>query len=376
MKKDTEDLSVENVNDESYQTFVNDEETFKDGLSLYTYECQAYQTFCKDPSIKYKIDWDYPSSLHNWVESLDLTCESPAKIGLIGSIFFVGWTIGAFILPRLCVQYLIFLTFLLYFLFVSKHWLDIQIFGCVINFLIAFSINFLPESPKYLISKQQYEDARDSLRVIARINRYKGSLNLRFDKEVLDELSNQSTMNTLSGKEQIDCTSLGFFLINFQLKYLKGDFFVNIIVAQITDISGCIISGIFYQKLGIRIALVSCFLVSFSGGIFFLIFPNAVSMIPFFILLAKFGVSASFSICFLVNSTIFPTIFAGTAFGICNIFAKLVTIISPFLAEVEAPVPMAVFSTITGAVAVLSYFIQSEPQSQNVEKKKQNQKNN
>ncbi|CDW90392.1 UNKNOWN [Stylonychia lemnae] len=479
-----------------------------------TYECQADQTFCKDPSIKYIIDWDYESSLHNWVQSLDLTCESPAKLGLLGSIYFVGWAIAAIFLPRLSDifgrKYVYFISMLLhaimylgmiisrnlnltivlmgffgffslgrtsvgylymqeltptkqqtfigtflqivngsiasliaiYFLYVSKHWLGFQIFGCVTNFLIAISIIYLPESPKQLISKKRYEEARDSLRIIARFNRYKGQIDFKFDREVLDELQNQTRNNVLSGNEQsyydqgflsqsnsesrkarimrygqplndpqaepllskVDIireeqqlngtlkdlikirrhminllimicawigTSFNYYLINFQLKYIKGDFFVNVITASITDMIACFLSGILYQTLGIRVVLVSCFLISLSGGFFLLIFQNFISIIPVFILLARFGVSASFNICYLANATIFPTIFAGTAFGICNTFAKVATIISPFLAEVEAPVPMAVFCTITGVVAVLTYFLQTEPNTQKGEIKMQ-----
>ena len=81
------------------------------------------------------------------------------------------------------------------------------------------------------------------------------------------------------------------------------------------------------------------------------------NVIPVFILLARLGVSATFSICYLANATIFPTIFAGTAFGICNIFAKMATIISPMLAEVDAPIPMIVFSVVSGLACGLSFLI-------------------
>ncbi|CDW73598.1 solute carrier family member 5 [Stylonychia lemnae] len=479
-----------------------------------TYECQADKTFCKDQSIKYKIDWDNDSSLHNWVETLDLTCESSAKIGLIGSIYFVGWAVAAIFLPRLSDLFgrkwvyfysmlfhgLVYLGLILshnlnltivlmgffgfcslgrasvgylymqeltpikqqtiigtilsitgglvtvfialYFLYVSKHWEGFQIFGCATNFLIVVSIPFLPESPKYLISKNRYEDARDSLKVIAYFNRHSGEVNFKFDTEVHNELFNskidlnysvdasiaspgkltqdshervkfvQSSIlssnagcNQLQGQSVIDdklqphihkgelvkeeqqlngslkdlikirrhminllimviiwiASSFSYYLINFQLKYIKGDFFVNTITASLTEVPAYILSGILYEKLGIRIVLVSCFIISLVGGIFLLIFSNNTNVIPVFILLARFGVSATFNICYLANATIFPTIFAGTAFGICNVFAKMATIISPMLAEVDAPVPMTVFCIVSGVATVLSLFIQTAP---------------
>ena len=55
--------------------------------------------FC-NTDLYYKVDWDKSQSLHNWVEQLDLACESKTKIGFIGSILFIGWSSAAFILPR------------------------------------------------------------------------------------------------------------------------------------------------------------------------------------------------------------------------------------------------------------------------------------
>lgn len=99
-------------------------------------------------------------------------------------------------------------------------------------------------------------------------------------------------------------------------------------------------------------------------------------MIPVFILLAKFGISATFNICYLANALIFPTIFAGTAFGVCNIFAKLATIIAPMLAEVDPPVPMIVFTILSLIAGVLSIFIINEKKTITKYKKKKQKVNN
>jgi hypothetical protein len=73
--------------------------------------------------------------------------------------------------------------------------------------------------------------------------------------------------------------------------------------------------------------------------------------------LGKGGVKITFDICYLANSTIFPAIFAGTAFGLCNIGAKVATILSPMLAEIDPPAPMICFSVIALIAAFISLFI-------------------
>ena len=152
-------------------------------------------------------------------------------------------------------------------------------------------------------------------------------------------------------------SSFDYFLINFQLKYIKGDFFLNNLVTSATEIPALILGGISYQKLGIKFTLFTCFAISIVGGLCLSIWQNEVDVIPFMILGARFGVTATFSICYLANSQIFPTIYAGTVFGVCNLCAKISTIIAPELAEVDPPIPMICFCIIAGIAAALSLFI-------------------
>jgi hypothetical protein len=105
------------------------------------------------------------------------------------------------------------------------------------------------------------------------------------------------------------------------------------------------------------------FAVAIIGSILLLSLGNSnVDLIPVFILLAKSGVSATFNICYLANAQIFPAIFAGTAFGICNIGAKLATILAPLMAEIDPPAPMIIFTCTAGVAAVLSCFIVTQEQ--------------
>ncbi|CDW84608.1 solute carrier family member 5 [Stylonychia lemnae] len=326
-----------------------------------TYECQADQSFCIDPSIKYKIDWDDPTSLYNWVESLDLTCESASRIGMIGSMFFIGKNIyllsmglqtffyaailmsqslnitlvlicgfglvsfvrtsigfifmqemtpdkyktfiGSFALVSLAIVPAI---LALYHIYISKDWLPFQTLSAFTTLLVTISIFALPESPQYLISKKQYDDARKSLETIAWWNSYKGQLDFKFkdevetlqqsdeetylllgipdqdlnqykstneQNEILENISINSDTISSNGQDRIIlkdknqtkfssvkeilkqkqhacnlfimmtvwiAASFDFQLLTFQIKYIKGDFFTNILVAALTEAIACI----------------------------------------------------------------------------------------------------------------------------------------
>ena len=80
-------------------------------------------------------------------------------------------------------------------------------------------------------------------------------------------------------------------------------------------------------------------------------------MIAIVVLLAKFGLGGAFNIVFLATSKLYPAIFASTVFGICNIFARLLSILSPIIAEEKEPVPILVFLVLASIATLLSLFI-------------------
>jgi hypothetical protein len=152
-------------------------------------------------------------------------------------------------------------------------------------------------------------------------------------------------------------SAFNYYLINFRMKYIEGNIFVNSAVASTSEIVAYILSGVLYQKIGIRFTLISAFTVSCTGAIALTIWGTHKDFIPLMILATRFGVSATFNICYLANAQLMPAIFAGTAIGICNLFSKMSTIIAPLLAETKDPIPMTVFAVITGLAAGLSWFI-------------------
>ena len=55
---------------------------------------------CKDTTYSFKPDKESEGYLENWAEQMDLYCKTKVELGFIGSFFFIGTFIGAFILPR------------------------------------------------------------------------------------------------------------------------------------------------------------------------------------------------------------------------------------------------------------------------------------
>jgi MFS family permease len=60
---------------------------------------------CELDRSQFQIDWDQEDSLHNWMTKLDIICEEPYKVGLIGSFSFVGFSLGSLFISRLSDKY-------------------------------------------------------------------------------------------------------------------------------------------------------------------------------------------------------------------------------------------------------------------------------
>lgn len=51
--------------------------------------------------IPYTVNYNNHTSLHNWVEQLDLVCTPSFRLGLLGSMYFAGWTVTILFIPLL-----------------------------------------------------------------------------------------------------------------------------------------------------------------------------------------------------------------------------------------------------------------------------------
>lgn len=44
--------------------------------------------------IEYKVDYDSNETITNWITMMDLVCAPDYKIGLFGSLYFIGFFVG------------------------------------------------------------------------------------------------------------------------------------------------------------------------------------------------------------------------------------------------------------------------------------------
>jgi hypothetical protein len=94
------------------------------------------------------------------------------------------------------------------------------------------------------------------------------------------------------------------------------------------------VAGLLYGKLGMKLSFTLLFSLSVIGGICILFLGESSTFwMPFFVVLAKFGIAGGFVIVYVSTVDVFPTLFCATALGFCNFFARVLTIFAPLVAE-------------------------------------------
>ena len=399
-----------------------------------------------------RVDWSSPTSLHNWVEQLDLACEKKATFGLMGSMVFLGWMASATFAPRLSDLHgrkYFFLGFMtmqtafvagialttsvkallpLLFLFglcscgrlpIAYVYLmelmterNQKIVGPMINASIGFCMvlsTFLlthtpkstavilhvslaisvlsivvtyfliPESPKFLYATGQHHRCQEAFARIASFNGHKGAFaNVTFCEssaesapllkgkrgEARELCENKTYLRNLLIMVFTWCTlSFSYYLLNFLLKYLQGDIFMNSYAASGAEIVSKALSSPILIYLGLKALFGLTFGLGAIGALCLVLLPGASDrMTCLFVLVAKFGLSMGWVGGYMGLILTFPTTLVSTAMGCCNLASRALSMLAPMVAELPEVVPLLTILTLCAIAVVLTQFLKVAPQ--------------
>ena len=148
-----------------------------------------------------------------------------------------------------------------------------------------------------------------------------------------------------------------FYIIGFYIKYVPGDPFRNVIVISIGDALSSIAAGSISTSIGAKNTLFLSFSLAALGAVALMFaHDNATNkyIIPIFVLITRFGINSAFTLCYIITADYFPSIVQSRVFGICNLFSRFATILSPMIAELDAPLPMVVYSIVCSITMISS----------------------
>ena len=316
----------------------------------------------------------------------------------------------------------------IYTRYIYSYWVPWQAIILGVICVATIAMFFVPESPKYLVAKKRYDEARQVLLKIANVNKKKVNLNeIVFEAEVLepgfnlkhnkydmnntftslgsgDENKNQlfesSVKDSLAvigspmrrvaedrkmtgsitdliriKRHAINLALLIYMwiqntfcltMINFYTKYIKGDKYINMLANSLVEIPAYALGGILIYYLGVKRTTYIGTIISLVGGTLLIIYgnpdPDVGPKLPdyafvFIVLSAKGGILILINTTYIATATMFPPIFSGAAFGICNTFAKSVASTGPIAAELMHPIPASLFTSLTAVVLPIAYFL-------------------
>ena len=81
---------------------------------------------------------------------------------------------------------------------------------------------------------------------------------------------------------------------------------------------------------------------------------------PPLLLLAILNVQISFLVCYIYTFDYFPLEIRGNAMKWCNMTARACTILSPLVAELDDPIPIAVVMAEIGIALLCSFMLEDE----------------
>ena len=159
-------------------------------------------------------------------------------------------------------------------------------------------------------------------------------------------------------------SSFCFYIIGFYLKYIPGDIFMNTMFVSVADSVSSMITGVIAQTIGAQRTMTLAFFIASIGGLCLMVVGQDEVLIMVFIFVAKGGINIAFTLCYIISAEYFPAVVCSRVFGICNIFSRISTILSPIIAEITPPVPMVIYVMVCVFTMVCSLFLKKNEQAE------------
>ncbi|XP_059089310.1 organic cation transporter protein-like [Tigriopus californicus] len=287
---------------------------------------------------------------------------SGSQIGLVGILIMLPGPIGQIFLSALA--------------YAVQDWKAIHYWNSAFFVLAIPAYFWVPESPRWLLSKGRVERTKKTFLRGARMN-----------GKILKEEDLYTLAHTADKVENLGCLSLFgtftlvkhtliiywtwivcsmvFYGLSLNAVNLAGNIYLNFGLSAFMEIPSYIASVLFVDRLGRKTLLsISLLLAGISctcAG-----FIDVPWLITTLTLLGKFGSSAAFAIVYLYTAELYPTAMRNSAIGTSSMMARFGSLCAPILANLT---PLSLPMSIMGLAAIvggLLVFLLPETLGQNM----------
>lgn len=290
-----------------------------------------------------------------------------------GILHECGYSIGYFLLP-------IMYYFLADYRIIQASLTSLQVVSLIVVYF------FLPESPRWQLTHNQYEKARKQLvkaleakkvtfdenKINDKVTKIHNDLKGQIEKEKTMKVP--TVIDVMKSPKLLKVSLILYFIwfsqsFNsygsfFNIGNIGGNVFINTLVFAFSHLLSNLFCYFCLKKIGRKKLLVSFFLVESISFAVIVACSWSESLVPFRIIAAFCGAftgNSAFNLIYLYTGETFPTVMRQQSIGTCSLFARMGSIIAPFVRELvqatHLSIGMGLFAVLAGIGAFLCIFL-------------------
>uniref|UniRef100_A0AC11APK8 Solute carrier family 22 member 5 n=1 Tax=Ovis aries TaxID=9940 RepID=A0AC11APK8_SHEEP len=342
--------------------------------------------------------WEFSQDIYlsTIVTEWNLVCKDDWKAPLTISLFFVGVLMGSFISGQLSDRFgrknVLFVTMGMQtgFSFLQIFSKNFEMFtvlfflvgmGQISNYVAAFvlgmaiSLEFIPESPRWLISQGRFQEAEVIIRRAAKTNGIIAPSTI-FDSSELQDLSSKkqqshSILDLVRTRNIRMITvmsiilwltiSVGYFGLSLDTPNLHGDVYLNCFLSAVVEVPAYVLAWLLLRHLPRRYSMATALFLGGSVLLFVqLVPPELYYLATVLVMVGKFGVTAAFSMVYVYTAELYPTVVRNMGVGVSSTASRLGSILSPYfvyLGAYDRFLPYILMGSLTILTAILTLFL-------------------
>ncbi|XP_041337831.1 solute carrier family 22 member 4 isoform X2 [Pyrgilauda ruficollis] len=233
----------------------------------------------------------------------------------------------------------------------------------------------IPESPRWLISQGRYKEAEAIIQKAAKMNgipapavlfdtaEMQDSKPQQQQKAILLDLFRTRNIATITIMSLLlwFFTSVGYFGLSLSTPDWHGNAYINCFLSAVIEVPAYVIAWLLLRSLPRRYSLSGALFLGGSVVLFIQLVPAELNVLSVaLVMLGKFGITAAFSMLYVYNVELYPTLVRNMAVGATSTASRLGSIIAPYfvyLGAYDRFLPYILMGSLTVLIGILTLFL-------------------